>query len=293
MPANQSQGLDRFVSAPDGLKLHYVEYGPAHGAGAPVVCLPGLTRTAEDFASLARALATGEKPHRVLALDYRGRGLSEWDRNWRNYNVIVENADILSLLDAAEIHEAIVIGTSRGGLHAMALAAARPTLLKAVVLNDIGPVVEPLGLMRSKSHIGKIPQPRNWLEAVEILKAGMSAHFTALSEADWEIYARSVFQEKNGAFTGLSDPKIARTLAEIAPDMPRIELWPQFLAMAQAPVLAVRGENSDLLSAETLDEMTQRAQTCESWVVPGQGHAPLLTDMLSIERIRTFIDRFA
>ena len=287
-----TQPVSRFVSAPDGLKLHYVEYGSALDAGVPVVCLPGLTRNAEDFSALARALSAGGKTRRrVLALDYRGRGLSEWDRTWENYNIGVENADILSLLDSVGVHTAIVVGTSRGGLHAMTLAAVRPTLLKAVVLNDVGPVVEPLGLMRIKSYVGKMPTPRNWAEAVDIVKSTMSAHFTALSGQDWEAYARRTFEEKDGKFIGRSDPKIAKTLAEIGPDMKRIELWPQFEAMAQVPTLAVRGENSDLLSAATLDEMLRRCPNCESWIVPGQGHAPLLTDMVTIERIRTFVER--
>ena len=288
MPDQQQH---RFVSAPDGLKLHYIEYGSTRDAGAPVVCLPGLTRNAEDFATLARALSFGGKARRrVLALDYRGRGLSEWDRNWENYNVGIENADILSLLDAVEVRDAIVIGTSRGGLHAMTFAATRPTLLKAVVLNDIGPVVEPLGLIRIKSYVGKMPAPRNWAEAIDIVKATMSAHFTELSDQDWDGYARRTFEEKDGKFVGRSDPKLANTLAEVGPDMPRIELWPQFEAMAQVPTLAIRGENSDLLSAETLQEMTRRCPKCESWVVPGQGHAPLLSDTATIERIKTFVD---
>ncbi len=291
MPNAASEPEHRFVSAPDGLKLHYVEYGSRLDPGAPVVCLPGLTRTADDFAPLARALSFGGKRRRrVLALDYRGRGLSQWDRNWENYTIGVENADILSLLDAAAVHRAIVVGTSRGGLHAMTFAATRPTLLEAVALNDVGPVVEPLGLMRIKSYVGKMPQPRNWAEAADIVKTTMSAHFTALSEQDWEGYARRTFEEKDGKFVGRSDPKLANTLAEVGPDMKRIELWPQFEAMAQVPTLAIRGENSDLLSGDTLQEMTRRCPKCESWVVPGQGHAPLLTDIVTIERIRTFVD---
>ncbi|MCB1536868.1 MAG: alpha/beta hydrolase, partial [Rhodoblastus sp.] len=163
-------------------------------------------------------------------------------------------------------------------------------LLKAVVLNDIGPVVEPVGLIRIKSYVGKMPAPHNWAESTDIVKATMSAHFTDISEQDWDGYARRTFEEKDGKFVGRSDPKLANTLAEIGPDMPRIELWPQFEAMAQVPTLAIRGENSDLLSAETLEEMTRRCPKCESWVVPGQGHAPLLRDTATIERIKTFVD---
>ena len=291
MPTSANEPAHRFVSAPDGLKLHSAEYGSRLDAGAPVVCLPGLTRNGQDFEVLARALSSGGKTRRrVLALDYRGRGLSEWDRKWENYSIPVENADILSLLDSAEVRDAIVIGTSRGGLHAMTFAATRPTLLKAVVLNDIGPVVEPLGLMRIKGYVGRMPTPRNWAEAVDILKSTMSTHFTDLTEQDWDGYARRTFEEKNGKFVGSSDPKLANTLADVGPDMKRIELWPQFEAMAHVPTLVIRGENSDLLSRETLDEMTKRCPKCESWTAPGQGHAPLLTDVLTIERIKTFVD---
>ncbi len=290
MPDAADAPQHRFISAPDGLRLHYAEYGSTLDRGVPVVCLPGLTRNWEDFSALAQALHSGGlKPRRVLALDYRGRGLSARDRKWENYTIGVENADILSALDASSVHEAIVIGTSRGGLHAMTFAATRPTLLKAVVLNDIGPIVEPLGLMRIKSYVGKMPAPRNWAEAVDIVKSTMSAHFTSLSDQDWDGYARRTFEEKDGKFVGRSDPKLANTLADVGPDMKRIELWPQFEAMAQVPTLAIRGENSDLLSAATLDEMTRRCATCESWIVPGQGHAPLLTDAPTIERIKAFV----
>lgn len=291
MQTSDQNPIDRFVSAPDGLKLHYVEYGSSLDPGTPIVCLPGLTRTTEDFGPLARALAFGGKTRRrVLALDYRGRGQSEFDKDWNNYNIGVENADILAVLTAAEVSKAIVIGTSRGGLHAMTFAATRPTLLKAVVLNDVGPIVEPLGLMRIKSYVGKLPAPRNWAEAVDILKTTMSAHFSGLSAQDWEAYARMTFAEKDGRIVPRSDPKLAKTLEAVGPDMPRIELWPQFEAMAQAPVLVIRGENSDLLSEGTFHEMQERSANCQGWVTPGQGHAPLLIDALTIERIRTFVD---
>lgn len=290
MPTSTPSPRDCYVSAPDGLKLHYVEYGSSLDPGAPVVCLPGLSRTAEDFAPLARALAfSGERPRRVLALDYRGRGLSERDKDWTHYSLPVENADILSLLTAAQVSQAIVVGTSRGGLHAMTFAATRPTLLKAVVLNDIGPVVEPLGLMRIKGYVGKLPAPRSWAEAVDILKTVASAHFSGLTADEWDAYARTTFVEKDGRIVGRSDPNLAKTLDSIGPDTPRIELWPQFEAMAQVPVLAIRGENSDLLSDETFRAMQERCPKCQGWVVPGQGHAPLLIDRVTIERIRTFV----
>src|SRR5262245_42096192 len=133
-----------FVSAPDGLKLHVRSYGPRLASTLPVVCLPGLARTTADFHPLATALATDPtEPRRVLALDYRGRGLSEYDRHPENYALPVELADLLAVLTALDIATAVFVGTSRGGLLAMMLAAAKPTAIAGVVLNDIGPVIEP------------------------------------------------------------------------------------------------------------------------------------------------------
>src|SRR3712207_6605566 len=130
---------DLFVSAADGLRLYARDYGPDAGAALPVVCLPGLARTSEDFHDLAQALsADPRRPRRVLALDYRGRGRSEWDPDWRNYDVRVELNDVLQVLAAAGIDKAVFVGTSRGGLIVMALGAVRPTLLAGAVLNDVG-----------------------------------------------------------------------------------------------------------------------------------------------------------
>ncbi len=152
----------RFFSASDGLKLHVRDYGSTFDPGLPVVCLPGLTRSAADFGPLASALAAGlaGAKRRVLALYYRGRGRSDYDRDWKNYSLLVENDDILTVLTAAGIERAVFVGTSRGGLHAMLLSATRPTAIAAVVLNDIGPVVEPRGMARIRSYVGKLPPPR-------------------------------------------------------------------------------------------------------------------------------------
>lgn len=288
----ESQPIHRFVSAPDGLQLHYAEWGSALDPGVPVVCLPGLSRNTDDFAALARALAfEGRMRRRVLALDYRGRGLSGWDKNWENYDLRVENEDILSLLTAAGVARAILVGTSRGGMHAMTIAVARPTLIAATVLNDIGPVVEPLGLLRIKTYVGKLQKPGSWQQAVEIVKSTMSAHFPGLSEDDWLAYARMTFVEKDGAFVSRYDPKLMRTLDAVGPDMKRIELWPLFEALAQRPILAIRGAMSDILSEETFAEMQKRCPTCQGHVVAGQGHAPLLIDQPTIARIAQFVEQ--
>ncbi|HET6374609.1 MAG TPA: alpha/beta hydrolase, partial [Methylocella sp.] len=187
----------RFCSAPDGLRLHIRDYGTPNDPGIPAVCLPGLTRNSADFGPLASALACGLKGprRRVLALDYRGRGLSEYDRDWRHYTLAVENADLRAVLTAMEIDSAIFIGTSRGGLHTMLLPAARPSVIRGAVLNDIGPVIEPRGMARIRGYVGKLPEPRSLRDAVDLLKEMMSERFGGLSESDWEAYARMTFAD--------------------------------------------------------------------------------------------------
>ncbi len=281
----------RFYTSPDGLKLHLRDYGPRDSAALPVVCLPGLARTAEDFNMLARALADGQAgaPRRVVAIDYRGRGLSDRDPNWTHYDLGVESADIQSLLTAVEIHKAIFIGTSRGGLHCMLLAVLRPTLLRAVVMNDIGPVLEARGLARIRGYVGKLPRPKSWTDAVSMFKQVSGAHFTALSDADWMAYARLTLQEQNGQLVTRYDPMLTKVLWDIDLEAPLPDLWPQFEALSPLPLLVIRGENSDLLSETTLADMLRRHTGAQALVVPGQGHAPLLLDAPSITRICNFI----
>ncbi len=286
MSPSPPEPVSRFYSAEDGLKLHLREW-PSRGAGATVVCLPGLARTAADFDALATRLAG---PRRVVAIDYRGRGLSEWDKDWKNYNLMVENADLLAVMAAAEIAEAIFVGTSRGGLHAMLLAASRPTALRAVVLNDVGPVLEARGLARLRGYVGKLPAPSSWRDATDIARHVMGAQFTGLNDTGFEAYARLTFEEKNGRFATRYDPNIMRTLEAIDFNAPLPTLWPQFGGLRDIPVLTLRGENSDLLSAETVAEMARRHPGMETHVVEGQGHAPLLLDAPTIERVATFVE---
>ena len=277
--------VSRFISAPDGLKLHLLDYDFG-GRATPVVCLPGLARTADDFDPLARVLS---RSRRVISVDYRGRGRSESDPDWKNYDIPVENADILAQLTAIGVAEAIIIGTSRGGLHAMLLAATRPALLRAVVLNDIGPVIEAKGLARIRGYIGKLPAPNSWSDAVDLARRIMSAQFTGVSDKEWDAYARLTFEEKDGRFQPRYDQRLSKQLEALNFEAPLPTLWPQFEGLRNVPVLALRGENSDLLSIETLAEMGRRHPRLETHIVPGQGHAPLLLDDPTIERILQFV----
>jgi pimeloyl-ACP methyl ester carboxylesterase len=285
--------FSRFIQSADGLRLFYLEYGSRADPATPVVCLPGLSRSADDFDRLAQILAapSGGRSRRVLALDYRGRGRSGHDPDWTHYSLPVEHADILATLAAAEVTNAIFIGTSRGGLHIMMLAATQPALLRAAVINDIGPVVERAGVERIKSYVGKMPELTSWAAAVAWFRATAGAHFNAVADADWEIYARQTFTEENGRLQLRYDPALARSLEAMDTNQPLPDLWPQFEALAKIPILGIRGENSDILSPATFAEMARRHPNFESLVVKGQGHAPLLLDDLTIAKIAEFVGR--
>ena len=281
---------DHYVSARDGLRLHVREYGGRTAPSLPVVCLPGLARTTADFDPLARALAGDpDRPRRVLALDYRGRGLSDYDSDPSNYAIPVELDDVLAVLSARAVASAAFVGTSRGGLILMALATLRPGTIAGAVLNDIGPVIEPQGLMRIKSYVGKLPQPRDLDEGAEILRRLFDAQFTRLGDADWLASARRTWREHDGRLLLTYDPKLAYALAAVDPDHPLPPLWPQFDALAGMPLMVIRGANSDLLSAATIEAMRARRNEMTSVEIPDQGHAPLLAEADIIARIAAFV----
>jgi len=279
-----------FVTAPDGLRLHVRCYGPPSATALPVVCLPGLARTAADFDILATALSR-DGPHlrRVIALDYRGRGLSQYDRDPENYSLPVELADVLAVVTALESLPAVFIGTSRGGILAMLLAVVRPSAIAGVVLNDIGPVIEPQGLMRIKSYVGKLPQPRSFEDGAEILRRLFHSQFPRLEPADWLAAAHRMFKEENGRLVTTYDPKLATALEGIDLEQPVPVLWKEFDALANVPVMVIQGANSDILSASTVAEMKTRHPALEAFEVPDQGHAPLLAEIDTIARIKSFV----
>jgi pimeloyl-ACP methyl ester carboxylesterase len=277
----------RFHTSADGLRLHLRDYSAQDARGLPVVCLPGLARTADDFDAVARALM--KQGRRVIAIDYRGRGLSDYDADPKKYDLAVESADLQMLLAAENIHQAIFLGTSRGGIHAMLLAAFKPELLAGVILNDIGPVLEPAGLIRIKGYVGQLPRLQNWDEAVGMFKQVSGAQFPAFSDADWHAYARLTLKETETGLVARYDAALARALDAYDPSQPMPDLWGPYEALKPFPLLAIRGETSDLLSPAVFQEMLTRHPHAQGHTVPGQGHAPLLMDAPSIERICAFI----
>lgn len=296
MSASASPGLvadderftSRFVTAQDGLRLHLRDYGPAAAAPMPVVCLPGLSRSSADFHGLAAAL-TQHGERRVIALDYRGRGRSDYDPDPGNYNPAVEAGDVLTVLTALGIERAVFVATSRGGIVTMLLAALRPTVIAGAVLNDIGPVIEPAGLLRIKGYVGKLPKVESFEQAAEEMRALFAAQFPTLTAQDWLSEAKRSFKQVSGRLEPAYDPTLARALANVPHDGVLPPMWNQFDALAGVPLLVIRGGNSDILSAETVQAMQARRADMQVLEVPDQGHPPALADAGTIGRIAAFI----
>jgi pimeloyl-ACP methyl ester carboxylesterase len=296
MNANSATSI--FIAAQDGLKLHVRSHmptlartlGPRIAAALPVVCLPGLARTVADFEVLAATVASdAHAPRWVIALDSRGRGRSDYDPDPANYSLPVELADVLAVLTALDIGEAVFIGTSRGGILTMLLAVARPTAIAGCVLNDIGPVIEPNGVVRIKSYVGKLPQPASFEDAGDILRGLFASQFPKLTRDDWIAFARRTFKSAGGRIVPDYDVKLMETLADTDLERPLPDLWKQFDALARVPVMVIRGGNSDILSAATVEAMRARRSRLDMLEVPDQGHAPLLEGPELIARIATFI----
>ncbi len=272
-----------FYNAPDGLKLYARVYEPERPVDTlPIVCLPGLTRNARDFHELALTLAGHAiTPRRVICFDFRGRGRSAYDPDWSHYNIGTEAGDVIAGLAHLGIARAVFLGTSRGGMVTHILAAIAPQLLAGVILNDIGPELAPEGLMEISENLGKRlgdepPNPRNFAEAEALQRAALGEAFPALTNADWERGTRASYVESGNGVHPDHDLNLLKTLEGIDFTQKLPDLWAQFDLFAELPLLLIRGENTKLLSSETVAEMTRRHPALQVINVAGQGHAPLL-----------------
>lgn len=283
-----SEGRIVHIAAQDDLRLAARLFGRQRPGRLPVLCLAGLSRNSRDFIALGQYLAESRL---VAALDSRGRGLSASDRRWENYAPLVETQDAMAAAAALGIEKAVIVGTSRGGILAMILGALRPGLLGGVVLNDIGPVIEGTGLARIKKYLSSRRPLRSWDDAMAACKRVQAAHFPALDESDWRVMAEATFMEENGALKPRFDPNLLKMVDGIDLERAVPVLWSQFDSLAGVPVLSVRGEHSDILRPETVDAMEDRHPHFERLTVPGQGHAPLLRDLPTLERIAAFCRR--
>lgn len=286
MPLAGAPWEDVYFSSRDGLRLHARCYRAPGSPLRPVLCLAGLSRNCKDFHDLATHLSTGPSARTVWAMDARGRGKSERDPDWKNYVVPIEMLDVLDLVTLAQVAGCYVVGTSRGGIIAMVMAVAQPTSIGAVVLNDIGPVIEQSGLNRISSYVGRMPMPSTWEEARAIVAGLGEKAFPAVPAEQWQEVARAWYQDHDGKPAPGYDPNIGKAMS--VKDGPVPELWPQFQALTRKPLLAIRGEHSDILSVDTLRKMQSRHPDCAVLTVLGQGHAPLLKDASTNSAIAHF-----
>ncbi|MEX2643838.1 MAG: alpha/beta hydrolase [Acetobacterales bacterium] len=274
----------RMVSVGDGLRLYTEDFAP-RGAETALLCLPGLTRNCKDFANFA---ARHAGRHRVICLEYRGRGRSDYDTDWRNYVGEVYVADILHVLDALGAHRVVVVGTSLGGLLAMGLAVARPSALAGVILNDVGPTVEADAIAQIIRHVENPPVLDDWEQVARALKKAFP-DLPAESPDQWMRLARNTYREgDDGRLHADWDPAIVRP-ARNAGAMP--DYWRLFRAMRSIPVLALRGALSGVLSAQTLERMRATHPDLEAVTVEGVGHPASLDEPAAVSAVEAFLRR--
>ena len=272
--------MPKFTTS-DGLSLHYTD----EGNGLPILCLAGLSRNGSDFDYVAPHLTD----HRLIRLDYRGRGQSDWDESWRNYTLPVECRDVIELLDHLKLDAAAIIGTSRGGLNAMGIAAAAPDRILGVALNDIGPELDTKGLVGVMDYLGRKPSANtheDMAAAIEHIVVG----FDNVPKSRWMEEARKHFPDNGNGLSLTYDPKL-RDAVEAGGDIP--DLWPFFDALAGKPLCCLRGAGSDLLSSETLTKMQTRRPDMITATIPDRGHIPFLDEPASLKALKTWIGTMA
>ena len=269
-------------TAADGLSLHYTDTGEHEGGdGRPILCLAGLTRNSGDFRFVLPFLAG----YRVIRMDYRGRGQSDVPDDPASYSVPQEAQDAIALLDHLDVAKATILGTSRGGLIAMLLAATTPERLNGAILNDIGPELATGGLDRIKEYVGRRPEFRSYDAAAEGLAAANAVQFPGVTLARWRMHAENIWAEQPGEKLMLRyDPRLRDALKDLDPEAAP-DLWPFFDALAAMPLTVLRGGNSDLLSADLFARMQARAPSMRARVVPDRGHVPFLDEAEALDGI--------
>ncbi len=290
-----NEWTDLAFSSHDGLQLAARHY-KAHRSPAaqtpqkPLLCLSSMAGNSSEFHDLALFLSTHrDHPRDVYALDYRGRGNSQAGTGASNYTPQVELRDILDFLITFNISQFDILGSSRGGIITMLLATARPAAIGRIILNDLGPVLEPDGLARLLGHLENMPLPSSWSEARDLMRSMYQQHFPALNAQDWQVLAARYFKENNGRLALTFDKKLGHggrhlDLKKTLPDM-----WGEYLALFRFPLLIIRGEYSDMLSRKTLEHMHTLHWNARAVTVPGQGHSPLLRDRASLQTILAFL----
>lgn len=282
-------GTDIQWTSADGLSLYAKSYGP-EDARLTVLCLHGLTRNHQDFEPMIAALPGH---YRFIAVDVRGRGKSAHDPQPDNYDPRIYAKDMGGLLDKLGLSRVALIGTSMGGLISILMIRTMKERVAGIVLNDVGPVVEKDGIARIASYVGKVRPVTGWESAADAVKTIQGAAFPDMPEERWMDFARRTYKELPGGEVVLDyDPNIARSLGKVKPGaLTNFFLWRVFGATKKAPLLVVRGEMSDILSARTAELMVKRHPDARLATVPRVGHAPILDEPQAVSAITDFLAR--
>ena len=270
----------------DGLRLYARDYNAVQSP-LTLLCMHGLTRNSADFEELCEELYPA---YRIIAVDQRGRGKSQWDSNPQNYQPLMYVQDMFRLIDNLKLENLVLVGTSLGGMMAMMMNAMRPGTFTGVIINDIGPVIENAGLDRIKSYAGKQKPATDWQGAIANTREINEIAFPDESEEFWERFAKRVYAENDkGVPELLYDPAISQPFAGMETQEVAQDLWPAFEPLGPVPLLVVRGELSDLLSRKTVTEMIRRKPDTRLIEVARVGHAPMLSEPEAVATIKQFL----
>jgi pimeloyl-ACP methyl ester carboxylesterase len=282
---------EHFITTPDGLRLYYRDY-PGPPERTPVICIPGVQTTVRFFDFIAAHIA---KKRRVLAIDLRGRGRSDYDPDTRNYSVKREIADVFELYRQTGIQRAVLLGSSRGGYAAMGMGTV-PAQVAGLILNDAGPQIEGPGFDRVMGILSGTYAYPDWASAAAALKAEHSHAFPNLPEEKWRDWADHAFCEKDGQIVLDFDPRYGLSVHSATSDRPRgvgATMWPMFESIPVLPILVLRGEFSDLLSEATVTRMKAINPGVTGVTVIGRGHRPFLDEPEAVAAIDDFLEGIA
>ncbi len=284
--------VERRFRAQDDIEIYYRDYGDPNSPRVPLLCLSGLTRNSKDF----HQFALHHAPHRrVLAMDYRGRGRSAYDPNWRNYHPRTYVTDVMTLLTVANVHRAVFMGTSLGGIVTMAMGAAMPSAVAGAILNDVGPELNTAGLSRIAGYVGADVRLPNFQAAAQALRIQFLNASPDLSEEGWLRFAQNVFVEDpaRGDVRLDYDLNLALPFKEQSgADGKQPDMWALFHSLREIPLLAIRGALSDLLSADVFKRMAVDMPNLVQAEIPNRGHVPLLDEPECEAAIDAFLARF-
>jgi pimeloyl-ACP methyl ester carboxylesterase len=273
--------VEKRFTARDGLSLYYRDF-PGPPGKTPVLCLSGTTGNLKQYEDMALRLRA---QRRVLCMDWRGHGRSDYDPDWEHYSFFVDRDDVLDLLAHEELDRVLIVGTSLGGIVTMHIALERPEVIAGVVMNDVGPVIGAGGRQRLHDNMGKPMVFSSYEEAAAAQKERAERGFT-LSDAEWLARTKQTFRERDGKIVPDMDPvygKVFRSRKR-PPDW-----WDSWTAMKDMPVLVVRGAVSDILDEEVLAEMARRKPDMRKAIVPGRGHCPSLSEPEAVAAIDDFL----